>query len=89
MRCACATHRAQYDHKYTARVLRGWPRWLAFLVCPPASRSFEESAAYLDEYARAATEQRIGVGILGSVICPDTTTASRITESFGLRGVSR
>ena len=85
MRCSCDTHRAGYDRHYVSRVDRDWPRWLAFLVGPPGSKDYAAAKEFVGEYERAEAEGRVGVGLLGSVICADSETARQITSSFGTR----
>lgn len=74
-----------YDKRYVERIDRGWPRWLAFILGPPASKDYEAALVYLATYSQAKKERRIGVGILGSVIADDQETAERISKTFGLR----
>ena len=85
MRCPCASHRAEADRRYLRRIDSRWPRWLAFVVSMPGSKNAAEARESLAKYDHAVTENRIGVGILGSVICEDSDTAQSITLSFGLR----
>lgn len=85
MRCPCVSCRAECDRRYVRRIDSGWPRWLAFLASPPASDNYDKAEASLALYERALAEGRIGVGFLGSVVCPDREIATEITRTFGMR----
>lgn len=75
MRCPCDAHQAEADGRYVRRIERGWPRWLAYLLSPPASGNYERAKEFAAEYRAAEREGRVIAGLLGAFITDEPVRA--------------